>query len=198
MIKFPCLIKLIIRARFEDLKSDDLFKRKWHLNSSGGSTGEPVTFIQDKEYHYWTTAIKILYDSWTGYSIGDRKIRLWGSIQDLSLVEESFKNRLIKWIDNNVCLNAFRMTPAEMEAYVKKINEFKPIQILAYAESIYELSRFIEDEDLWIYSPRAIMTSAGTLFPHMRDTIGRVFKAPVFNRYGSREVGDIACECSHP
>lgn len=39
------------------------------------------------------------------------------------------------------------------------------------------------------------MTSAGTLYPHMRDTIERVFSAPVFNRYGSREVGDIACEC---
>jgi phenylacetate-CoA ligase len=29
----------------------------------------------------------------------------------------------------------------------------------------------------------------------MRETIERVFGAPVFNRYGSREVGDIACEC---
>ena len=39
------------------------------------------------------------------------------------------------------------------------------------------------------------MTSAGTLYPQMREVIERVFGAPVFNRYGSREVGDIACEC---
>jgi phenylacetate-CoA ligase len=39
------------------------------------------------------------------------------------------------------------------------------------------------------------MTSAGTLHDHMRETIRRVFRAPVYNRYGSREVGDIACEC---
>jgi len=39
------------------------------------------------------------------------------------------------------------------------------------------------------------MTSAGTLYGLMRETIQRVFRAPVFNRYGSREVGDIACEC---
>lgn len=39
------------------------------------------------------------------------------------------------------------------------------------------------------------MTSAGTLYPYMREVIERVFKASVFNRYGSREVGGIACEC---
>src|SRR5690606_3762123 len=39
-----------------------------------------------------------------------------------------------------------------------------------------------------------IMTSATTLEPAMRTTIERVFGAPVFGRYGSREVGDVACE----
>ena len=189
------LDKAKIRSHFEDLKSDDLSKRKWHKNSSGGSTGEPVTLIQDSVYNDWRGAVKVLYDDWAGYSFADRKIRLWGSIRDLSAAKDNFKIRLIKWINNDVLLNAFRMTPAEMHDYVRKINDFKPIQILAYAESIYELSRFIENESLRVYSPRAIMTSAGTLFPHMRDTIGHVFRAPVFNRYGSREVGDIACEC---
>jgi len=191
----PLLDKTKIRSHFEDLKSDDLSTRKRFKNASGGSTGEPVTFVQDFTYADWASAIKILYDAWTGYSIAERKIRLWGSIRDLTAAKESFKSRLIKWLNNDVWLNAFRMTPFEMRNYVKKINEFKPIQILSYAESIYELSRFIEKEGLQIYSPRAIMTSAGTLFPHMRDDISRVFKAPVFNRYGSREVGDIACEC---
>ena len=194
--RIPLLDKAKIRSHFEYLKSDDLSTRKWYKNSSGGSTGEPVTFVQDSTYADWTSAIKVLYDTWTGYSIADRKIRLWGSIGDLSNAKESFKKRFINWLNNNVWINAFRMTPIEMGAYVKRINDFKPVQILAYAESIDELSRFIEKEGLRVYSPRAIITSAGTLFPHMRDTISRVFRAPVFNRYGSREVGDIACECS--
>jgi phenylacetate-CoA ligase len=80
---------------------------------------------------------------------------------------------------------------------VKSINSFKPVQILAYVESIYELSRFIEREHLSVSKPASIMTSAGTLLPYMREKIEHVFSAPVFNRYGSREVGDIACECSH-
>ena len=41
----------------------------------------------------------------------------------------------------------------------------------------------------------AIMTSAGTLHPLMREKIETAFQCKVFNRYGSREVGDIASEC---
>jgi phenylacetate-coenzyme A ligase PaaK-like adenylate-forming protein len=48
--EFPILTKDIIRENFENLKSNDLDKRNWFLNTSGGSTGEPVKFIQDMEF----------------------------------------------------------------------------------------------------------------------------------------------------
>jgi len=38
------------------------------------------------------------------------------------------------------------------------------------------------------------MTSAGTLYPFMREKIGEVFRCKVYNLYGSREVSDIAWE----
>lgn len=194
--QIPLLNKATIRLHFEDLKSDDLASRRYYENSSGGSTGEPVKLIQDKDYHVWLTASKMLYDNWTGYQVSDRKILLWGSERDLFIGHETFKKRVSLWLTNVILLNAFRMTPAQMRAYVQKINAFKPVQILAYVESIFELSRFIERERLKVHNPRAIMTSAGTLHANMRNTIERVFKSPVFNRYGSREVGDIASECN--
>jgi phenylacetate-CoA ligase len=39
------------------------------------------------------------------------------------------------------------------------------------------------------------MTSAGVLFPEIRTKVEKVFKAPLFNNYGSRETGGIACNC---
>jgi phenylacetate-CoA ligase len=194
--QIPLLGKGLVRDRFEELKSDDLPRRKWYYNSSGGSTGEPVTLIQDTAYNSWTKASKMLFDRWSGYRLSDKKVRLWGSVRDLFNQSEQLKTRFMRWMKNDLWLNVFRMTPNEMRSHIEEINAFKPVQILAYAESIYELSRFIERENLQVHSPRAVMTSAGTLFPHMRKTIERVYKAPVFNRYGCREVGDIASECS--
>lgn len=189
------LDKATIRTQFEGLMSNDLATRKWYHNASGGSTGEPVRLIQDKDHSDWIRAIKMLYDLWTGYTLSAGRIRLWGSMRDLSNTTQTFSKRYNRWLMNELWLNAFRMTPEQMRDYVRQINSFKPVQILAYVESIYELSLLIEREGLPIHSPRAIMTSAGTLHSHMRKTIERVFKAPVFNRYGSREMGDIACEC---
>jgi len=191
----PLLDKSTIRAHFRELISNDLPSRKWFYNTSGGSTGEPVRLIQDKDKFEWGQAVKMLFDTWTSYSLGDKKILLWGSERDLLIGQETIKTRIGRWNRNEMWLNAFRMTPEQMRFYAHQINEYQPVQILAYVESIYELARLIEREAIDVYSPKAIMTSAGTLYPYMREIIERIFKTSVFNRYGSREVSDIACEC---
>lgn len=193
--QLPLLNKETLRTESEALQSDDLDERDWRYNTSGGSTGEPVRFIQDDNYHQWQLAIKRHFNGWTGYQAGQPRIKLWGSERDLLVGEETLKTRLRRWVRNEHCLNAFRMGEARMRDFVERINEVAPDQILAYVESLYDLARFIEDEELAVHSPGAVMTSAGTLHDPMRETIRRVFRAPVFNRYGSREVGDIACEC---
>ncbi len=193
----PLLDKNKIHYHFDDLKSDDLTSRKWFENASGGSTGQPVRLIQDAEYATWRSAVKIFYDQWTGFKSGDRKLLLWGSERDLFFEKEKLKIRFGKWLRNEVWFNTFRMTPLNMSDCVNTINAFKPVQILSYVEGIYELSRFIKRSGHEVYSPKAILSTAGTLYPQFRDTIETALNAPVFNRYGSREVGDIACECSY-
>lgn len=194
-LSLPLLSKDIIRARFEELKSTDLSARKWWLNSSGGSTGEPIQLVQDSSYHDFMAAVKLLFDAWTGYKTGERRALLWGSERDLLIGRERLKHRISRWLRNECWLNAYRMPPDRLIDYVNAINRFQPTQILAYVESIWELSLFIERNQIDVHSPRAVMTSAGTLHDDMRADIERVFRAPVYNRYGSREVGDVACEC---
>lgn len=193
----PLLDKATIRENFDRLHIKDLSNGKWIFNTSGGSTGEPVRLIQDSVYKDWGVAIKDLMDRWSGYMIGHPKAVLWGSERDLFAGREPANVRIGRLIRNETWFNTFRMTPDRMRAYIREINRIRPVQILAYVESIYELSRLVEREGIEVFSPRAIMTSAGTLQPHMRETIERVFRAPVFNRYGSREVGNVASECEH-
>ena len=189
----PLLDKDILRTQGERLHSADLSTRSWFEDTSGGSTGEPVRFIQDADYHEWMMATKLLFDEWTGYRPGDRKVKLWGSERDLLVGNETLKTYLGRYLRNEETLNTFRMSPDEMRDYVQTINTFKPKQILAYVESAFELARFVEREGLEVYAPGAVMTSAGTLHDDVREKLETVFRAPVFNRYGSREVGDIAC-----
>lgn len=195
--KIPLLNKALIHKQFESLKSNDLDKREWELRGSGGSTGEPVKFIQDKNYSDWRLALKFFYDEWCGYKLSERKIQLWGSEIDLKKKKRTLRDRTRRWLLNRVTLNSFLMTPKQMAEYVEKINTFKPVLIVSYAESLFDLACFIEKNGCKVHSPRSIMTSAGILFPHMRKKIERVFNASIFNRYGTREVGDLGCECEY-
>lgn len=191
----PIIDKSTLRDQGNDLRSTMLNEYDWHYSSTGGSTGSPTTFIQDEEYEAWARAATMLFDEWTGYSIGESKVLLWGSERDLFEGGEKITTRVKRLLKNEHWLNAFRLENEDMRRYIERINTIQPTQILAYADSIYELAGFIEREGATIHSPTAVMTSAETLHPHMRETIEKVFSAPVFDRYGSREMGDMACEC---
>lgn len=195
--KIPILERGFFQSNFNQLQSDDLSERKYYENWSGGSTGEPIRLIQDKDYFDWNQAIKILFDQWSGRGLVDKQIILWASERDLMVGKESWKTYMGRWMRNERWWNTHRMSEKCLQAYADELNQFRPVQILAYVESLYELARFSEERQLSIYSPTAIMTTASMLYPHMRQTIERVFQAPIFNRYGSREIGAIACECDN-
>ena len=191
--KFPILTKEIIRNHFNELyKFRD---NTYYRNTSGGSTGEPVIFYQDKHYFEWATANKILFNEWAGRKIGDPMVKLWGSLRDILRGGQGFKGYLRQQVSGVTILNSDRMTEKDEYQYVQRINNIKPCLILAFTNSIDELTRFIQEHHLSIYSPKAIMTTAGVLYPEVRARIEEVFQAPVFNRYGSQEVSDIACNC---
>jgi len=191
--KFPLLTKDVIRNHF-----DQLYKfrdRTYYRNTSSGSTGEPVIFYQDSNYFAWNTAAKIIFDEWAGRKIGEPMVRLWGSTLDILKSSQGFKSYLKQLLSGVTTLSSTKVSEEDMNRYLKTINKIKPALILAYANFMGDFTRFTQNHDLSIYSPRAIMTSACVLFPEVRKNIEDVFQATLFNRYGSREVGDIACNC---
>jgi phenylacetate-CoA ligase len=87
------------------------------------------------------------------------------------------------------------MTPERMRQYLRIVGQSRSQLIVAYAQAMYELANFAKREGILLPPQRAILTSAGTLYDFMRERIEEVFGTRVFNRYGSREVGDMASEC---
>ena len=194
LLRLPILTKKLIRANWATLQSVDLDRRKWSYNTSGGSTGEPVRIIQDAEYEDRGAATSLLFHRLLGCDVGRHLARLWGSERDIVQGTQSWKAHFFNWLTNNSWLNAFCMSPERMRHYITHLNETKPCLILAYAQAAYELARFAEKEKLPIQRQRAVLTSAGTLYPFMREKIAQVFGCEVYNLYGSREVGTVACE----
>lgn len=194
----PILTKDIIREKFSDLQSHDSAYKKRHpyTNTSGGSTGIPIKFIQDNETWKKGMAGKWLFFSFITSKFPCKLIKLWGSERDLLKGSYGITAKIKNWTYHRKVLNSFLMTEKKMREYINKINKYKPTIIEAYVQSIFELSLFAKKNNLNVFSPKGIIISAGTLYPEVKNEIEAVFKTKVFNRYGSREVGDIACSCN--
>jgi len=136
----------------------------------------------------------LLFSRLAGRETGELEVYLWGSDREITHGRENWKARFISRLTNSVFFNAFRIPPQKMREFVTFINTRKPKLIVAYAGSLTDLAKFIEKEGLHVEPQKAIIVSAETLLPHMRETLERVFQCKVYNRYGSREIGNIACE----
>ena len=193
--EIPVLTRQIIKTQGAELESRQKRGRGAFVNHSGGSSGEPVTFLQDRFYNAWNIANTMYFKTFGGQEAGELELRLWGSQRDLLEGSESAVVRLRNWLYNRVEINAFTMTRENMARYVEQINSYRPSWIEAYAQPMAELARFIKQQGISVHSPRGVLTSAGTLYPEMRSLIEEVFGCRVFNRYGGREAGGIACSC---
>lgn len=193
----PVLTKQIIQDEGENLISTFFTSNQYYRNSTGGSTGHPLTFWQSHEYEAWGLA-----DIWRnfymcGHQPGERKAFLWGSDHDAAhhkgLRERFFKDLLR---ENMLWINTFNLSEQLLERTAKQLVRFKPRLIVAYVSSITLLARYIQEIGIRGIKPRAIQTSAEVLTVPQRKLLEDVFQCQVFDRYGCREVGNIAHECN--
>lgn len=192
--QMPILTKRDIREKFDALQSRDLDRRRWIFNTSGGSTGEPARFIQDDEFAWRTGALALAFAHWAGYEVGEPEVDLWGDPREVQRGAEGLRNRITNALKRKTFLNAYQMTPGAMRECARVLRRERPKLVLAYAQALYELAGFLEREGLDVPPVGAVITSAGTLHDFMRQRIERVLGCPVYDRYGSREVGLIAAE----
>ncbi|AKB37909.1 putative capsular polysaccharide biosynthesis protein [Methanosarcina siciliae C2J] len=192
--KIPILTKEIIGSNFEDLKSRDLKTRTFYENHTGGSTGQPLIFLQDKYYEDQNFANKLFFCGLAGKDIGKKEMKIWGSEKDLVEGTSSIKSRLTFWLYNRLFENSFNLDTEQTNKIIQNINSEQPDLIWGYVNSLLILSRYINENNLVIKSPRAVISAAGTLTEDIRSEIKQAFNCKVLNVYGSREMGDMVYE----
>ncbi len=164
------------------------------VNSSGGSTGAPVSFFLDRERLRSRHAATIRHNRWAGYDVGDKAALLWSTQTDAP--ERGWR----AWLRHTLVypqlwLNAANLSEEKMDAFHKAIHQFRPRVLLAYAGCVALFARWLRAEGREPYRPHAVITSAETLTDADRHLVEETFGCRVFNRYGSREVSVIASEC---
>jgi phenylacetate-CoA ligase len=165
------------------------------LDSSSGSSGFIKSFYHSPSYFALHVPEVYWADSLAGWRPGTRRAKLWGAGKDIKQAQRTY-NRVKSWLRNDRLFDSFIMSDHTMRKYHEQLTHFGPEIMVAYAGSAFQFARFLQDNNLAPEYPKtSIICSAEPLTPSMRDAIQGVFGCPVFDRYGSREVGVTACEC---
>jgi len=201
---FPIITKSSLSSSFTDIMTDKLrdeYSRgpakgySWLKVTSGGTTGIPTTVIHDADFRDKDRAARIYELYLGGFPFGTPHFRLWGSMHDIQRTRASRQQRVISALANETLLNAFQMDDDKIEEYIRLMNESGINHIVAYVDAIYQIAKYANRTGVRMRPLDSIMTTGGTLTDVVREELKRTFKARIHNKYGSRDAGDIACDC---
>jgi phenylacetate-CoA ligase len=206
--RFPMLTRETIRSRFASLVADPLRatisspenvsprRYDWLVVKTGGTTGHPTSVVHDASGRDWGRATRLFAARLCGQPLGTRHFRLWGSEADLLKARQSLVLRTQQALLGSVPLNAFRSRRQDLQEHYDTLRRHPEIDCLeAYVDAAVILARHIREQNLAPVRLRSIIATAGTVTPEWRRVLKETFGAEVFDKYGSRECCDIACEC---
>ncbi len=160
-------------------------------NSTSGSTGSPFEFMMSRQLMGMRWGRYLRGNTWTGMDIGEKFLRIWGR-HDMPFVERV----TIGFTLNMKALSAFDINKDSVQKYAEFISKYQPKCIEAYTSAVVKLARLMKEANITGVSVPAVIVSAETLYEGNRKLIEEMLHCKVFNRYGAREFGAIAHECS--
>jgi phenylacetate-CoA ligase len=194
----PPLTKCEVQEHYREMIADNFTPDQMYENHTGGSTGTPLTFYQTPRYKAWGSA-----DIWRnfmmcGFKVGMRRAFLWGSDYDAKDHKTWFKRTFHDRIKSNqYWINTFDVREADLIEAAHQLVRFQPHLLIGYVSSLTLFAQVVRSHKIEGIRPIGIQSSAEILTAPQRALIEETFGAKVFNRYGCREVGNIAHECDH-
>lgn len=194
LAKLPILTKDEVRENWRAMRSTHLSDAEVVLESSGGSTGMQVNLFQSRHYRMLHAANEHRSRAWMGIHPGEPYL----SIQaDGAYIRG--KNRVLRTIrttlERGQIIDGLQINPTSTRRALLEAARRKPVHIMGYTTPMVALARMARKLNLDWSCVRAVSTTAERLFEHDRNLLGQTYDAPVFDRYGSREVNSISMQC---
>lgn len=187
----PILTKEKVKGNFQRLQARNIPSQHLIKNSTSGSSGTPFHFLTDRQSFLVRERLVEKNQQWIGILPHDRRAWLWGAAIDFNV---SIWREVHDWLAGKLILPSNSVSADIYRNYARRLQQFEPALLVAYPSSLVPFLEFCSANAFQFPSIKAVVTSAETLYPWQRSLIETILAVPVYNRYGCREVGDIAHE----
>ena len=194
--RLPVLDKETIRTRAADLIAEGYSCERMVAYSTGGSTGVPVHFWVDEGSRAWRDVASEWACTRVGFRAGNRLGLIWGANLEPRL-QETKKARLVNWLAHQQPNDCFRLSDDTLDRIDARLSAYQPDFLRCYTSALTLLARRLQERGKRPTYPRlGIITGAEKLDDTQREVIQDVFKAAVYESYGSRDCGVMAMQMS--
>jgi phenylacetate-CoA ligase len=188
--KIPILTKKDIRENFEKIKSKNHNSIPHDIKSTGGSTGEPLKYLLDKNSWSYSNANNIINWEKAGYKYGEKFVSL-GSTSLFVNKKKSLKHWIYYQLKQKIGLNGINMSDKICQEYVDFLNKNKIKYIYGYASSIYLLAKYVHKKNIKT-NIKICFTTSEVLVSTYRETISKAFGCKIIDCYGANDGGITA------
>lgn len=192
LLNLPILTKANIRNNYNKIIAANLDTIPHIRSATGGSSGDPLVYLLDKQSWSFSTANQINNWERIGYCFGDKYIAL-GSTSLFIDKKPSFKHYLYYKLKNKIGLNGINMSDEICSSYLHLLLNQKIKYIYGYASSIYVLARFALQKNYRL-KLKACMPTSEILTEEYRKVISQAFNCEILNTYGANDGGITAFE----
>jgi len=188
----PCLTREDLRNSGDQILIPNSMSRFLGSATTGGSTGIPVRVCYDKRMPLEALGWRML--AWWGIEPYTNGAFVWRLRRTTPWSQ--FLNNLLWWPTVKLKLDAASMTDQSVHGFLKAYNSLKPPLLQGYAGAIHHLATEVEKLHMDVHPPKAIWVTSSPIAKSQRQSIARAFGAPVYDQYGSCEIGWYSAECS--
>ena len=183
--------KNTIAKYFNKMISSVKYRRR--VTNTGGSTGQPMVFYQDR-FVTRQREKAFIFDMWSriGYKVGDKIVNLRGRTPKRGkLLEHS-------WLLNTYFLSSFDLYVEKLDQYIKLINKIQPKFLHGYPSTLFQFAQLLKAENKRLdINLKGVFCGSEKLFPYQREMLESVFQCRPYNWYGHSEYAVLAGECEH-
>src|SRR6266545_1325033 len=182
-----------VREHVAQAGADELFRGRYQVARTGGTTGNPGLFLADPNEWAWIIASYNRAQEWAGIR-PDLLERLRLAVVS-SRVPWHQSARVGKSVDSPIVPVRRFDALQPLAEIVQGLNEWQPNNLIAYAS----MTKMLADEALagrLRIHPRAVMSSSEVLTEEARSRAAEAWGATPFNVYAATETATIASECA--
>jgi phenylacetate-CoA ligase len=186
----PLLTKNLIQENYDELISRKIPEKGFYKAATSGTSGNPLQILLDYQSIFIENAFIYSYRKRLGYDFKDKLATFRGSGANI-------KNKKWKFnpMYNELVFSPFKLSPATLKSYLKRINKFKPDYIHGFMSTIYYFAKLLKKENLSLnYKPKGIFYISEAIEEDKRNFIDNFFEVPSFTFYGHSERCIIAPE----